>query len=220
MYGFEFSLNVYLTSCNFRVGEHNLMSDYETQLTRTVAVSNIITHREYHQDIHGAQVNDISLLYLENHLDLTQYIPACIAQSSDNFVGQMATVAGWGQLEYGGEKSDVLMEVQVRVVANDVCNHYGITDAMLCAGEEKGEDSCRVSAIITIKLSSVVSSFEIITNIESSIATPTQGDSGGPLIVEHEGQSVLIGVVSWSEGCGDKVCNSELNESFRVTTFN
>ena len=163
MYGFEFSLNVYLTSCNFRVGEHNLMSDYETQLTRTVAVSNIITHIEYYQDTRGAEVNDISLLYLQHHLDLTKYIPACIAQRSDNFVGKMATVAGWGQLEYGGEKSDVLMEVQVRVVANDVCNHYGITDDMLCAGEEKGEDSCRVSAIITIKLSSVVSSFEIIT---------------------------------------------------------
>ena len=143
MYGFEFS-----SSCNVRVGEHDRTSDSETQLTMTVAVSNIITHREYHQDIHGAQVNDISLLYLQHHLDLTKYIPACIAQRSDNFEGQMATVAGWGQLEYGGEKSSVLMDVQVKVVANDVCNHYGITDAMLCAGEEKGKDSCRVSTII------------------------------------------------------------------------
>ena len=66
-------LNVYLTSCNFRVGEHNLTSDSETQLTMTVAVSNIITHQEYHKDIHGAEVNDISLLYLEKHLDLNKY---------------------------------------------------------------------------------------------------------------------------------------------------
>ena len=40
------------------------------------------------------------------------------------------------------------MDVKVKVVANDVCNHYGITDAMLCAGEEEGEDSCQVSTII------------------------------------------------------------------------
>ena len=125
------------------------MSDYETQLTRTVAVSNIITHREYHQDTHGAQVNDISLLYLQHHLDLTKYIPACIAQRSDKFVGQMATVAGWG-LEDNGAKSDVLRHVQVKVVANDVCNYLtdDITDAMLCAGEEKGKDACEVSTII------------------------------------------------------------------------
>ena len=114
-------------------------------------MSNIITHQEYHQDTRGAEVNDISLLYLENHLDLTKYTPACIAQSSDNFEGQMATVAGWGQLEYNGAKSDVLRHVQVKVVANDDCNHHGITDAMLCAGEEEGEDSCGVSTIIHYK---------------------------------------------------------------------
>ena len=139
-------LNVYLTSCNFRVGEHDLTLHSEKN-EMTVAVSNIITHQEYHKDIHGAEVNDISLLYLENHLDLTKYTPACIAQRSDKFVGKMATVAGWG-LRDNGEKSDVLMKVQVKVVANDVCNHFRITDAMLCAGEEKGKDSCRVSTII------------------------------------------------------------------------
>ena len=112
-------------------------------------MSNIITHQEYHKDIHGAEVNDISLLYLENHLDLTKYTPACIAQTSDNFEGQMATVAGWG-LGDNGAKSNMLRHVQVKVVANDVCNYLtdDITDAMLCAGEEKGKDACEVSTII------------------------------------------------------------------------
>lgn len=88
----------------------------------------------------------------------------------------MATVAGWGATKensYGLPSR--LQKVNVPLVSKDTCNQNyknTITDRMLCAGYPGGgKDSC-------------------------------QGDSGGPLVVRTAlGQTLLIGVVSWGEGC-------------------
>ncbi|WP_413612699.1 S1 family serine peptidase [Bdellovibrio sp. HCB-110] len=88
----------------------------------------------------------------------------------------MATVAGWGVMKEDSYSTPSrLQKVDVPLVPHDVCNQNyknAITDRMLCAGySQGGKDSC-------------------------------QGDSGGPLVAKDvTGQNILIGVVSWGNGC-------------------
>lgn len=88
----------------------------------------------------------------------------------------MATVAGFGVSRQGGWSTEpILRKVTLPLVSQEECNRaYNgrITDQMICAGVPQGGiDSC-------------------------------QGDSGGPLFLNRaNGSPVLIGVVSWGEGC-------------------
>ncbi len=87
----------------------------------------------------------------------------------------LATTAGWGTTSEGGSASAKLMKVDVPMVNAKNCEAAypsKITQRMICAGFEKGgKDSC-------------------------------QGDSGGPLMMKgNSGNNVLIGVVSWGQGC-------------------
>lgn len=86
--------------------------------------------------------------------------------------------AGWGTTSEGSYSLPRLLnKVEVPLVTNKACNasnayNGDITDRMICAGlVQGGKDSC-------------------------------QGDSGGPLFVKQtSGDFLLIGVVSWGEGC-------------------
>ncbi|MBO9666954.1 MAG: serine protease [Bdellovibrio sp.] len=88
----------------------------------------------------------------------------------------MSTVAGWGTMKEGAYTlPDLLQKVDVPLVTQAECSkaYAGkITDRMICAGYTTGgKDSC-------------------------------QGDSGGPLVAKSDdGQTYLIGVVSWGRGC-------------------
>ena len=59
---------------------------------------------------------------------------------------------------------------------------------MLCAGGEVNKDGCQVGNSEQVYLTSYYSTFK--------------GDSGGPLTVEVSGKHVLIGDVSFGNGCG------------------
>ena len=81
-----------------RVGEHDLHVVGETNVERRINVSEIITHEHYDYNS-SSYDNDIAVVYLSEHLDLSLYTPACLAKSDDNptsLVGKMATIAGWG----------------------------------------------------------------------------------------------------------------------------
>ena len=138
---------LHLSAVWVRVGDHDLATTGETDVERTVAVSRIIVHHGYDDTTTD---NDVALLHLAEHLDLATYTPACIAESGETFAGDTATVYGWGTVEYGGDRAHKLLEVDVDVVTNEVCSAamHHITESMLCAGGQEGEDACQVSSIV------------------------------------------------------------------------
>jgi secreted trypsin-like serine protease len=74
------------------LGEHDTASSSESQIPRKIfQVSQIINHPKYSPLTSN---NDIALLKLSEEVDLTIYTPSCIAETSDNFVGQRAWAYG------------------------------------------------------------------------------------------------------------------------------
>ena len=72
---------------------------------------------------------------------------ASLAESGESYTYGIAT--GWGDTRKGGQISNVLLEVRVRIWSNSDCsNRYRsidnyVTENMLCAGEP-GKDTCQV----------------------------------------------------------------------------
>ncbi len=94
--------------------------------------------------------------------------------------GVLATIAGWGVTEEGGDAPDTLQKAQVPITTDEYCeSRYSDEDGwdfdpetMVCAGyPEGGVDTC-------------------------------QGDSGGPLFADAAaGVRRVVGVTSWGSGC-------------------
>ncbi|ODM99297.1 Venom serine protease 34 [Orchesella cincta] len=160
----------------------------EMQVRRSV--DNILVHRNFSSRLDF----DAALIRLSEPVDISgiagqEIKPVCLPTEKDMeklYIGENATVVGWGQTSENGDVSSVLMKTNVEVISNADCStHYPtITDRMLCAFTP-GKDAC-------------------------------QGDSGGPLfVVEGEEDPtyvdgisqmyfryVQIGVISWGQGCG------------------
>lgn len=141
---------------------------------KVVSVEKIFLHQNYDKRSFN---NDIALVKLAESVDLSVYVPACMAEVDQDFTGDTARVYGWGTTGEASSASNKLLEVAVPVVTRTVCQQalsdigVRITDGMLCAGGDKGKDAC-------------------------------QGDSGGPLTINKNGRHTLAGSVSFGYGCG------------------
>ncbi|KAF0704268.1 Aste57867_7397 [Aphanomyces stellatus] len=103
---------------------------------------------------------------------------APVQVSFDNVTeGTPTIVRGWGTLSSGGSQPNVLMEVEVDALNNTKC-------AQLLAPNTVDDTMLCAGG----KLG------------EDSC----QGDSGGPLTIEQNGNEVLVGVVSWGDGCAQQ----------------
>lgn len=120
--------------------------------------------------------HDVAILKLSSPSQLGT--PLAYAHPGDEGLyapGTMATVTGWGDTSDGGSGSDELREVQVPILSDAQCaGYYGTsTDGPteVCAGYPQGGKDS------------------------------CQGDSGGPFIVPAGAGWLLVGVVSWGQGC-------------------
>jgi len=150
-------------------GEHNKKVDEGTEQTRDV--TKLTVHESYGSP-KGFE-NDIALWSLAEPLVFDDAVAAVPLPKPMQESSGECTVTGWGTLSSGGSTPDVLMKVNVPVVADSTCKleyPFSIADSMICAGE-RGKDSC-------------------------------QGDSGGPLVCYNaDGSGYLGGIVSWGRGC-------------------
>lgn len=124
------------------------------------------------------QENDIALVRLSGR-PKGQAIPLQNRQQSVP-VGEPLEVTGWGTTSEGGEAARRLLKASVPYVDNATCNapdvYAGAIKAgMMCAGFRDG-------------------------GVDSC-----QGDSGGPLVWRTKDGPVLVGVVSWGDGCARKL---------------
>jgi trypsin len=121
--------------------------------------------------------NDLALIRLRSRPQ-GQVIPLAAPQAIP--VGQPLEVTGWGATSEGGDAARRLLKASVPYVENVTCNEStayngAIKRGMMCAGYREG-------------------------GVDSC-----QGDSGGPLVWRTGDGPVLVGVVSWGEGCARKL---------------
>ncbi|AWP07528.1 hypothetical protein SMAX5B_010432 [Scophthalmus maximus] len=157
------------------LGTHSIKAK-EKKSRKVLKVKKSYPHPHYDPKTHA---NDLMLLKLESSVKETKTVK-CLKvgnTNTDPAAGTHCTVAGWGRTNYSVPKmSDVLMSVNVTVIARVKCNspeYYNsdpvITSSMICAGSDgkKETDTCR-------------------------------GDSGGPLLCG----GALVGVTSFGIECG------------------
>jgi len=155
------------------LGDHDV-SSLTNDDEEGFSVEEVLVHPEYNETYELE--NDLMLLRLKE--DTSEFMPLELASSfpSDG----VATVAGWGLLEFEGNMTDVMMEADVSVLSVEECDDYLMNKSMppypdgngfLCA-QGNGTDACG-------------------------------GDSGGPLFYSDGGVFKQVGVVSWGNGCAD-----------------
>ena len=143
----------------------------------SIAPKRIIRHPQYNA---GTTDYDFALIELAKDSTATpiEFNTQEIVISDNPSTQIMSTTAGWGEMNQVGVlgSPDRLQKVDVPLATTELClkGYPGqITDRMICAGYPAGKkDACF-------------------------------GDSGGPLFVKdaNTGLNVLVGVVSWGEGC-------------------
>ncbi|CAB3380268.1 Hypothetical predicted protein [Cloeon dipterum] len=145
-----------------RLGEHNLVTEKDCYKTAkgveicadpplSVPIESVKVHEKYGGvDRH----NDIGLIRLQRKVPATGYVkPVCLPLSDNlfrsTFTGSTQVVAGWGRTE-NSPSSDVKLKVGLSVMENERCAalyrgphpEVRLDSSQLCAGGEKGKDSC------------------------------------------------------------------------------
>lgn len=150
----------------------------ESSSTR-VSIKNIVSHEDYDNEILGN--NDIALLELSEEVAGT-FIELATTSFLDSMnAGDTVKIAGWGNMSnFTSYFPEILQQVDLPYVDRTVCQsldsssgYSQIDESTICAGYAEG-------------------------GYDSC-----GGDSGGPLIIDDNGTSKLLGIVSWGAGCAE-----------------
>ena len=126
------------------VGEHDVTrSDGEQR----IRITSFIQHSGYNSN---TQDNDFAIITLASDAVFSSTVmPACLPSLSTNYDSRVATVAGWGTFQSGGNTSpDTPYEADVDTITNTACttntlyNPGEITSNMICASRS-GKDACQ-----------------------------------------------------------------------------
>ncbi|RNA07973.1 plasma kallikrein [Brachionus plicatilis] len=172
----RFSLELY----NLLFGLYNRSKPESYSIKRTL--TEFVVHPQYNSDnLH----NNIALLKLSSPVEYTdQILPICLPSQNYDFSDQMSWATGWGYLEFQGKTSNILMEMQSKILNDSMCEQRYIN-------------------LNLPKFNSLVNVCAGGNSKSICIA-----DSGGPLVVNVSGKWQLAGISSWTniqteDGCDD-----------------
>ncbi|NWU72301.1 CATG protein, partial [Pterocles burchelli] len=146
------------------LGAHNINKEEPSQ--QKFHVGHWVIHPNYSAD---TIINDIMLLKLKPRAKLTKKVSHTRLPSHSEHVepGTICKVAGWGWTSMAGDKTSVLMEVDLKVQCEKVCEEEKffkgnyLCQSMICAGDEDGKKST------------------------------FRGDSGGPLVCNGKAHGIV-----------------------------
>jgi len=117
--------------------------------------------------------SDIALLELT---DPSSSTPIAVYRGDSTLEGESSVVMGWGKLYDSGPLPENLLQATIPIVSNQICSQAYWPD-------DEVTDTMLCAG----------------NNGKDSC----QGDSGGPLVVEYNNVLLLIGIVSWGQGCAE-----------------
>ena len=137
------------------------------QQRRTIPASGFRLHAGYNP---STLLNDVATLIMPTAFTVTDFVrPILVSTGTELFVGETATVSGFGRFSDGSAATSAVVRwVTMPVITNAACGAvFGIvTPTNICTSTAGGRSSCN-------------------------------GDSGGPLAIQRGGVSYQIGVVSF-----------------------
>lgn len=138
-----------------RLGEWDTQTSHELYPHQDFFVEKIAVHEDFYA---GALYNDVALLFLTKEAKLAPHIDTvCLPPSNINFDGTRCFASGWGRDSFGqeGRYEVILKKLDLPVVPRERCEdslrrtrlgrYFKLDDSFVCAGGEKGKDTCRVN---------------------------------------------------------------------------
>jgi secreted trypsin-like serine protease len=177
----EVSIGAHKTPTSYIDAGYNGESDGEERVGKSVAVN------PNYLGLNSVK-GDVSVITLDRPSTKT---PIKIANASERSLwsaGTLATIAGFGLTEDGGEAPDVLQEAQVPIVADSV--------------------AAEAYPYLVDGVDPLFGGFENQTQVAAGFVgtggvDTCQGDSGGPLVVPSSNGPRLVGDTSYGVGCAD-----------------
>ena len=96
-----------------KLGEYDFKKKGETK-DKTFHIKSIKIHENWNDETYE---NDIAIIKLSKRATLNKSIwPIALPQSSSEYTNTRAFVLGWGTIYFGGPLSDILQEVNLRMI--------------------------------------------------------------------------------------------------------
>ncbi|XP_064589442.1 cathepsin G-like [Zonotrichia leucophrys gambelii] len=150
-----------IVSFTVTLGAHNVSRKEPSQ--QKIHVEKCVIHPQYSRE---GFINDILLLKLKKKAEINEYVRNISFAKENEHVraGELCTVSGWGRTSLDPPPSDVLMEVELKVQKEKICQQVFSKykrQSMICVGDENRKK------------------------------TTYRGDSGGPLVCNKKAYGIV-----------------------------
>lgn len=148
------------------------------KLEDSLEIKRVIKHANYLKD-QATRMTDVALIELEHPLKFNDsFSPICLPDFTD-FDNLVA--AGWGFVDMHGTEPERLMEAEMLVVSDDVCQqiYLSLEEHEMCAGDE--------------------------------FSNVCPGDSGGPLMTRKQGVVFQAGITTAGTAISETDCGLTQN---------